>query len=229
MRILVCPLYDNTFSSRFRIYRYLPYWEQAGIECDVVPAVRPTLQKACEQFPRIYHRWRVHLSEISIRKKSIRQSSSYDLVLIQKGFTTIDWRWWPILQQKQKVPFLFDVDDAVHLEPGLVPPKVLRFLWDAKQIEKIAGAAGAVVVGNPYLAEDYQEIFPPGGRDPHFPRPSLLYLYAGRSTAAEGAYSGRRISYRLVGKFFFPSASEFSTSHRSADSRKISSSQNADH
>lgn len=154
MKILFHTLYDDTFSSRFRVYQYLPYWERLGHQCDVAPGAPGARLRSCERFPQFLRRWRLHLGEIARRSSAIRRSPAYDLVVIQKGFTTIDWRWWLALQQKRRVPFIFDIDDAVHLEPGLVPPWPLRPLWDGKQIVKIAAAAKAVVAGNRSLTEE---------------------------------------------------------------------------
>lgn len=157
MKILFHTLYDNTFSSRFRIYQYLPYWERLGHRCEAAPATTGALLRSCERFPRFVRRWGLHLSEIARRYQAVRRSPGYDLVVIQKGFTTMDWRGWLALQQKRRVPFIFDIDDAVHLSPGLVPPWPLRPLWDRNQIAKVAAAAKAVVAGNRYLAEEMRQ------------------------------------------------------------------------
>jgi glycosyltransferase involved in cell wall biosynthesis len=158
MRVLAHTLYEDNLSSRYRIYAYLPLWNRLDVQCTPAPATRVAEQQACTRFPRMFHRWRMHLNEILRRRQAIRQSNNYDVAIVQKGFTTIQWRGWIQRQQAQGIPWIYDIDDGIHLAPALTPPRPLHRYWEPDQVHQMVRAATAVVVGNPYLARDFQPL-----------------------------------------------------------------------
>jgi len=162
VKLLALPLYpEHHPSSRFRVYSYLPFLRQAGIEVEVIPAVSLESYRAYYNSPRFFDRLRYHGHEIRNRLEASRRAKAFDVLWVQKAFSLIYWRWWPRWFRKAGVPIVYDIDDAVFLEPPARSPVYLRWFEQRDQIERIVQDADVVLAGNRFLAGYVEE---QGGR-----------------------------------------------------------------
>jgi len=155
LRVLFLTLYPETMpSSRLRVYQYLPYLEEFGIEATVCPAVPEPL------FSRLYYsssKWMYLLyyaAEIPANIGRIFKSRRFDLVFIQKGILSMNLRGFDRLLEWANPRFVFDLDDAVFGKNIVELPWLLSGVFqDIDQTKKISSRAQAVIVGNNYLRE----------------------------------------------------------------------------
>lgn len=153
MRVLFLTLYpDNAPSSRFRIYQYRPYLEKQNIHCSIEPVLPRKLFLTLYNRTDIFRRLIFHNLELLSRLKSILTSNRFNLVVVQKGLTSINLRGLEQLLSISNNKIIFDFDDAVF---GLTQflPSCFRFLQDARQVERLIGISNLVIAGNKYLAD----------------------------------------------------------------------------
>ena len=154
LRVLFLTLYPETMpSSRLRVFQYLPYLKESGIEATVLPALPEPW------FSRFYFsnsRW-THLvqfgAEALVGLGRVLQGRNYDVVFIQKGILSTNLRGFDRLLGRS-VPLIFDLDDLMygrsHTE---FRSPLLRWAQDPDQTKKISSRARAVIVGNQFLKE----------------------------------------------------------------------------
>jgi glycosyltransferase involved in cell wall biosynthesis len=140
----------NGASSRYRTFQYLPWFEQAGIQCHVMPL-----------FDEAYliHRYksgRGHVGDILHaflrRLVALVAARRYDLVAIEYEllpyFPALPERWLGWL----RVPYVVDYDDALfHQYDQHTNWWVRRLL--GKKIARVMRGAQLVTAGNAYLAD----------------------------------------------------------------------------
>ena len=156
LRVLFLTLYPETMpSSRLRVFQYLPYLKEAGIEARVLPALPEPW------FSRFYFsnsRW-THLVQFGVEAflglERILQGRNYDVVFIQKGILSTNLRGLDRLLARSGAPLVFDLDDLMygrsHTE---FRSPLLRWVQDPDQTKKISSQARAVIVGNQFLKEE---------------------------------------------------------------------------
>lgn len=149
MNILIFTRYSrNGASSRVRFYNYIPFLEEKGIKCKIIPFFSEKyLEKkyAGEKYNFVYlifaYIKRIILLPI-IRK--------YDLIWIEYELLP----WFPpvfewILHLFNK-PFVVDYDDAIFHKYDMSDNYFIRKLL-GKKIDKIMSFATSVVAGNNYI------------------------------------------------------------------------------
>ena len=154
-RVLFLTLYPETMpSSRLRVYQYLPALKPFGIEGTVLPALQEPY------FSRFYFsrsKW-IHAlqygMEVAGTLRRIFESRHYDIVFLQKGIVSTNFRGLDRLFGGLKAPLIFDLDDSIY-EKNIVEfsQPFLRNLQDPDQTKKISSRCFAVVAGNHYLKE----------------------------------------------------------------------------
>ena len=132
-------------STRFRILKYLPFFEKEGIELRIFSLPSPRGGKVVQ--------WWGTFTQAFIRLWQLTLLKKYDVIVIQKGLTP--WRCRGLFRFliKSGKPFLYDIDDAVYLENDLRLPGFLRALQDDDEPLKLIRAAAHVIAGNPHLAD----------------------------------------------------------------------------
>ena len=155
LRVLFLTLYPETMpSSRLRVYQYLPYLKQAGIEA----VVRPSLPEPW--FSRFYFskvpgiHWIQFAAEAVGSVWRLREARRYDVIFVQKGILSTSLKGFDRLVGNPKGALLFDLDDLVYgrcLTEFSVP--WLRALQDPGQTVKISARSFAVIAGNSYLRD----------------------------------------------------------------------------
>ena len=93
LRVLFLPLYPETMpSSRLRVYQYLPYLQQYGIEAEVRPALPdPWFTQSYYSSSKTVHL--IQYGAEALRSlKRLCESRRFDVVFIQKGILTTNVR-----------------------------------------------------------------------------------------------------------------------------------------
>lgn len=154
LRVLFLPLYPEVMpSSRLRVYQYLPHLREWGIEGTVLPALSEPW------FSRFYYSSSkgAHFLQYSLEALRnlwrISQGRKYDVVFIQKGILSTNFRGFDRLVERFH-RLVFDLDDSIYGR-SLVEFSwsFLRRLQDSEQAAKLSSLARSVITGNAYLKE----------------------------------------------------------------------------
>lgn len=136
-------------SSRMRSLQFIPWYEQAGMEC----TVQPLLDDA--QLRQRYAMGGYRLMDIMAaywrRGRVLMQRHQFNLVLIEKEA----WQWLPAWFERwilSGVPYVMDYDDAIFHNYDQHPSSWVRRLFGRK-IDRLMAGASLVVAGNEYLAD----------------------------------------------------------------------------
>ena len=140
----------NGASSRYRTFQYLPWFEEAGIHCQVMPL-----------FDEAYliHRYqsgRGHASDVLRaflrRLGALATARRFDLVVVEYEllpyFPALPERWLGLLG----VPYVVDYDDALFHQYDQHKSRWVRHFLGEK-IARVMRSAQLVTVGNSYLAD----------------------------------------------------------------------------
>ena len=118
-------------ASRYRVHQFLPALQQAGVHCEVSPAIgdgeytgyfEGSKLAKMRYLPVIYSR----------RRRDVNRFKEFDVIYIQKQFFPLDWPHWSFPRR-----LVYDIDDAVF---GPATERLLR-------------ASALVFAGNEFLAE----------------------------------------------------------------------------
>ena len=167
MRVLFLTLYPEAAASpRYRVHQFLPYLRERGIEYTVRTPLSEVEWRKHTGPSRQGRAFWYHARETPRRFSQLLESSSYDVVFLQKAITTAYVHGLDRLLRHRAKRLVFDIDDAVHL----APPHALRMPWrlleDRNQSLRIMSRADLVLAGNTWLADEAEA---QGGRAVHFP------------------------------------------------------------
>jgi len=155
LRVLFLPLYPESMpSSRLRVYQYLPFLKNRGIDGTVLPALsEPWFSKFYYSSSKALH-FLQYLMEALQNLWRIREARKYDLVFIQKGILSTNLRGFDRLIEKTNSRIIFDLDDSIYGR-NLIEfnASLLRGLQDREQAAKISSLSRAVIAGNSYLKD----------------------------------------------------------------------------
>lgn len=136
LNVLALTLGVNTPSSRFRIRKLIPELYQKGIIVDEIYA------KYGSYPPEgLINRLKWLPMALTNTLERVSKSKAYDLCFVQKPLVSTLITFEPLI----KPPYVFDVDDAVHLGTRG---------W---MVDSIAKRAHHVICGNDFLAEHYKK------------------------------------------------------------------------
>lgn len=151
MRILALTRYERLgSSSRVRFYQYFSYLRSHDVDLtnapffndDYVRSLYVGLRTSPKEILRSY------LKRLSV----LLQSSSFDLLWVEKELLP----WFPFgienLFKTTNVPYVVDYDDAVFHRYDMHPLAIVRILLGSK-IDNVMKNAAMVITGNEYLAE----------------------------------------------------------------------------
>ena len=167
LKVLFLTLYpDLAASPRYRVTQFLPALEARGLCCTVAPAVSETMYRQSLDEQDRLRPARYHLHELGQRFHQIVSAKKYDVVFLQKAVMSASVHGFDRLLRQRARRLLYDIDDAVHLEPphGLRGP--WRALQDTCQIRRIMGRADRVLAGNHWLVAEAEQC---GGNARYFP------------------------------------------------------------
>lgn len=153
LRVLFLTLYPETMpSSRLRVYQYLPYLRQRGIDATVLPAVpEPWFSRFYFSSSRGSHFIQYGI-EIFNTFARLSATGRYDVIFVQKGILGTNLRGFDRLLGKARGRLIFDLDDSVYGRNVVeFNRSFFRLFQDRHQTEKISSRCQAVVAGNSYL------------------------------------------------------------------------------
>jgi glycosyltransferase involved in cell wall biosynthesis len=140
----------NGASSRYRTFQYVPWLEQAGIHCQVMPLFDEAY------LTHRYQSGRGHV--VDVLRAFLRRLSAlitvrrFDLVVVEKEvlpyFPALPERWLGWLS----VPYMVDYDDALFHQYDHHKNRAIRHLLGRK-IARVMRGAQLVTAGNSYLAD----------------------------------------------------------------------------
>jgi hypothetical protein len=137
-------------SSRLRMYQYLPYLEEMGIEVTIAPLLDD------RYLDNLYGGGKRSVARLAgrylKRVAALLQAGAADLVWIEKELFPLLPAWGEQLLCLFGKPCLVDYDDAVFHNYDLSRNQVVRVLL-GKKIDAVMAQASLVTVGNDYLAE----------------------------------------------------------------------------
>ena len=131
-------------SSRFRVQQFLPYFEQAGIECRVIPGYGDAYNRIAATRLGVPYK----LAARSRRLLGGLGAGSADVLFIQRPILPFSAAPEAILQRINP-RIIFDVDDAVFLGPDSRPAPLRR-----KTFDRCVQLSAHYIAGNDYLAEN---------------------------------------------------------------------------
>ena len=159
MKILILlPHPIESPGPRFRIYQYLPYFKEAGIEYTVSPFLNS------DEYIALYNNYSASLYKKSkaLIRGSLRQLSkmlyvkSYDAVIVYREAMLWGKPWIEKYITKLGIPIIHDFDDAIWLPVKSqinMPMFIKRFLKSEKKFDEIMKLSNRIVVCNNYLAQ----------------------------------------------------------------------------
>ena len=152
MRVLFLTLYpESAASPRYRVLQYLPYLQEKGIDCTVMPALGPEEYGRLTRLAQEGSAARYHVAEMRRRVLQLLGSRVFDIVFVQKAIMSVYVKRMATLLHWRARRVVYDIDDAVNI----AAPVALRGLWkrieDAGQINKVMARASLVIAGNRWL------------------------------------------------------------------------------
>ena len=153
MRVLfVIPHPIEGPSSRFRVYQYIPYLEEHGIECTVRPFVSSRKVQELYKSGNLGKKIFLTLGGLGRRLGDIASASNHDAVFILREAFALG----PPVVENALARFggkmIFDFDDAIYL-PSLAYSNVIDRLRDWSKPSKVIARADTVIAGSQYLAD----------------------------------------------------------------------------
>jgi glycosyltransferase involved in cell wall biosynthesis len=155
--IRICALmldpYDTMPGQRFRLEQWEPYLKDEGIVIDYFPFSDEKLRNVIYR-PGHFAAKAAGMMRATMRRlNQIFKASKYDAVYLYRTASMIGPAWLEKLLSKQKVPIIFDFDDAIFLPNTSKANERFGWLKFAEKTADICRLSTCVVVGNSYLAD----------------------------------------------------------------------------
>jgi glycosyltransferase involved in cell wall biosynthesis len=150
-RILLLSRYASVGpSSRVRFYQYLPYLRDHGVEVTVAPLLDGSYM--ADRYAHRPVRTGSVLRGYQRRLRAVADQRKFGLLWIEGELWPLLPAWGEIALSKLKVPTVVDYDDSIFHRYDLHRRWIVRGLLGRK-IDTVMRSAGAVTVGNRYVAE----------------------------------------------------------------------------
>lgn len=158
LNVLCLTLYPNTAASpRYRIAQFLPYLRARGVRLTVASAITESEYRTHTGPARTARPFWYHAKETPRRIAQLLRARRYDVVVVQKAIMSAYLRGLHSLLRANVKRLVYDIDDAVHLQP----PHGLRGVWsrieDRDQITRIFEGADLVLAGNAWLCSEARQ------------------------------------------------------------------------
>ena len=194
MKVLALSRFDRQgASSRLRIYQYIPFLEEKGIDVSVLPLLDASYLK--ELYGGSVRQGGRRFGSYLKRLKSLGDRRRYDLLWLE--YELLPWLpfWFERWFLGNGIPYVADYDDAVfHRYDTHSSGLVRRFL--GKKIGAVMGGAAAVLAGNDYIADHAQK----AGAGKTVILPTVIDI--NRYSAAGGASNQSRFTIGWMGTPF---------------------------
>jgi glycosyltransferase involved in cell wall biosynthesis len=155
MRVLALMpgLYDTSPGQRYRLEQWEPLLRERGVEITWAPFEDDELHSIVYKPGRMGKKLQLVTRNLARRLSTIGKASKYDLVYILREAALLGPPVFERLLYQQRVPFVFDFDDAIFVSYRSPSNGYLSYLKFASKTKTICRLASHVMVGNPYLAE----------------------------------------------------------------------------
>ena len=159
MKILILlPHSIESPGPRFRMYQYLPYFSQAGIEYTVSTFINSAEYMSIYNGPvtPFFEKTKAAIKGISRQIHAISDIKSYDGLIVYREAMLIGRPWLERYLSNKGIPIIFDFDDAIWMyvksQTG-ISPFLKRLLKPTKKFDEIMQLSAHIVAGNDYLAQ----------------------------------------------------------------------------
>ena len=139
--------------QRYRFEQYLPYLEDAGVRCDLLPLLDAAQDRRFYRAGRWADKALLVGETFAKRLRQVLQARRYDGVFLYREAFMLGPPFFELLLARQKVPLLFDFDDAIWLGDASAANRRLAFLKFPRKLHYTLRRAALVLAGNDYLAE----------------------------------------------------------------------------
>ncbi|HYK20302.1 MAG TPA: glycosyltransferase family 4 protein [Pyrinomonadaceae bacterium] len=160
MRVLaVMPaLYNTSPSQRYRLEQWEPILRERGVEITYAPFEDEELHAMVYKPGLMGQKVRLVTRGFGRRLSLVRKVKDYDLVYILREAALLGPPLFERLIHQQRVPIVFDFDDAVFVSYRSPSNGYLSYLKFATKTKTICRIASHVMAGNPYLAEYARQV-----------------------------------------------------------------------
>jgi glycosyltransferase involved in cell wall biosynthesis len=140
--------------QRFRLEQWAPFLARDfGIDMDFVPFESPRLTEIIFKPGRHAEKAYWVLRDFVRRREAVRKASEYDAAVIYREMAMIGPAVYERLLTRAGVPFYFDFDDAIWMQPAGSSNPLFGWLHFWGKTRTNCRLARAVVTGNGYLAD----------------------------------------------------------------------------
>jgi len=155
MRVLALmpALYDTSPSQRYRLEQWEPLLRERGVEITYEPFEDEELHALLYKPGMIGKKLQLVMRGLNRRMSLVQKAKDYDLVYILREAALLGPPMFEKLIHQQRVPMVFDFDDAIFVSYRSPSNGYLSYLKFASKTRSICRMASHVMVGNPYLAE----------------------------------------------------------------------------
>lgn len=155
MRVLLLHKYGRQAASfRHRFEQYIPYLEQAGLECTVSTLLGDDYLR--DMFRSGRRNLLAAVRAAFRRVRALAHVGRYDLVIIGLDLFPFVPAIFERYLKIRGVPYIFDYDDPVFHQYDMHPSPTVRLLL-GKKLQAVIGGADLVFAGSPYIA-DYARV-----------------------------------------------------------------------
>ena len=160
MRVLALmpALYDTSPSQRYRLEQWEPLLRERGVEITYEAFEDEELHQFLYKPGMIGTKLRLVTRNLGRRMSLVRKARDYDLVYILREAALLGPPLFEKLIYQQRVPIVFDFDDAIFVSYRSPSNGYLSYLKFASKTKTICRLASHVMVGNPYLAEYARQV-----------------------------------------------------------------------
>jgi glycosyltransferase involved in cell wall biosynthesis len=135
-------------SARFRVYQYLSYLREHGVECDVRPFVTEEVFHTLRDQGGLLHKARLFSARSVSRWLDLRAARDYDVIFVQRESFPVG----PPLVERHLAtlgrPIVYDFDDAIYLP---LPSPISNLLRQPGKVTRIIQLAQQVIVSTEHL------------------------------------------------------------------------------
>lgn len=160
MRVLALmpALYDTSPSQRYRLEQWEPLLRERGVEITYEPFEDEELHAFLYKPGMIGKKLQLVTRGLGRRMSLVRRAKDYDLVYIMREAALLGPPLFEKLIHQQRVPIVFDFDDAVFVSYRSPSNGYLSYLKFASKTKTICRIASHVMAGNPYLADYARQV-----------------------------------------------------------------------
>lgn len=160
MRVLALMpgLYDTSPGQRYRLEQWDPLLRARGVEITYAPFEDDDLHAIVYKPGRMGKKLQLVTRNLARRLSTVSKARKYDLIYILREAALLGPPIFERLIAQQRIPFVFDFDDAIFVSYRSPSNGYLSYLKFASKTKTICRLASHVMVGNPYLAEYARQV-----------------------------------------------------------------------